>query len=222
MDQASTIVLIVLGIVVFNNYRHGTLGQWFQAKFLNAADVPPLETTPGGQGKSGLGSDGQAGGGAGGGGGGSWGGTRPSSQTGGGPGSFVWPAVGRITGRFGDARSGHAHAGIDIAVPIGTPVKAAAGGTVIFTGTKGGYGTDVTIDHGGGVTTNYGHLSNIGVAPGQTVRSGQVIAASGNTGTSTGPHLDFSVRRDGVAVDPLPLLPSGASPLTPLPQGTYA
>jgi murein DD-endopeptidase MepM/ murein hydrolase activator NlpD len=99
------------------------------------------------------------------------------------------------------------HDGTDFNAPIGTPVAAAADGTVIMVQTYGGYGKAIKIDHGGGVVTLYGHLSSYDVEDGQKVAAGQVIARSGNTGTSTGPHLHFSVIVDGTPVDPLTWLP---------------
>jgi murein DD-endopeptidase MepM/ murein hydrolase activator NlpD len=95
------------------------------------------------------------------------------------------------------------HEGIDIAVPTGTPVAAAASGTVITAGWLGGYGNLVVIDHGNGLATAYGHNSGLAVGVGQSVAQGQVIAYSGSTGHSTGPHVHFEVRVNGSPVDPL-------------------
>ena len=95
------------------------------------------------------------------------------------------------------------HEGIDIAVGTGTPVHAAATGTVIYAGWMSGYGNIVVIDHGSGLSTAYGHNSSLGVAQGTAVGAGAVIALSGNTGHSTGPHVHFEVRVNGVPVDPL-------------------
>ena len=95
------------------------------------------------------------------------------------------------------------HEGIDIAVPTGTPVAAAASGTVIVAGWMGGYGNLVVIDHGGGVATAYGHNSGFAVGYGQPVSQGQIVAYAGSTGNSTGPHVHFEVRVNGSAVDPL-------------------
>ncbi len=94
------------------------------------------------------------------------------------------------------------HDGIDIAVPEGTPVRAALSGKVTSAGPNGGYGNYVAIQHDGGLLTFYAHLSTIGVRVGQKVERGQQIAKSGNTGTSTGPHLHFGVHRKGVSVNP--------------------
>jgi len=95
------------------------------------------------------------------------------------------------------------HEGIDIAVGSGTAVVASAGGTVIVAGWMGGYGNLVVVDHGYGIATAYGHNTSLAVGVGQTVGQGQVIAYSGNTGNSTGPHVHFEVRVNGGAVDPL-------------------
>jgi murein DD-endopeptidase MepM/ murein hydrolase activator NlpD len=95
------------------------------------------------------------------------------------------------------------HEGIDIAVPSGTPVVASASGTVITAGWLGGYGNLVVIDHGNGLATAYGHNSSLAVGGGQQVAQGQVIAYSGSTGHSTGPHVHFEVRVNGTPVDPL-------------------
>jgi murein DD-endopeptidase MepM/ murein hydrolase activator NlpD len=94
------------------------------------------------------------------------------------------------------------HAGLDFAASYGSMIRAADSGTVIFAGWYGGYGKAVIIDHGKGITTLYGHSSELYVAEGQTVQKGQAIAAVGSTGLSTGPHLHFEVRRDGTPVDP--------------------
>jgi murein DD-endopeptidase MepM/ murein hydrolase activator NlpD len=95
------------------------------------------------------------------------------------------------------------HEGIDIAVGTGTPVHAAAAGTVIYAGWMEGYGNLVVIDHGGGLSTAYGHNSSLASSVGQSVSAGQVIAYSGSTGHSTGPHVHFEVRVNGSPVDPL-------------------
>lgn len=121
---------------------------------------------------------------------------------------FILPVSGRLTGTFGEARPGHTHAGVDIAVPVGTSVKAPAEGVVIEAGTLPGYGNVVFIDHGKGTISRLGHLSSIGVARGQQVAQGQVIGLSGGakgapgSGDSTGPHVHYEVRVNGRAVDP--------------------
>ena len=117
-------------------------------------------------------------------------------------GQLGWPVVGPVTSGFG-TRWGRLHAGIDIAVPSGTPVHAAAAGTVIYAGVLGGYGNLVVVDHGNGITTAYGHNSGFASSVGQQVAQGDVIASSGSTGHSTGPHVHFEVRVSGAPVDPL-------------------
>ena len=95
-----------------------------------------------------------------------------------------------------------AHAGIDLAARTGSPIVATSDGMVARADWAGGYGLLVALDHGGGVTTRYGHMSRLAVAPGQTVRKGEVIGYVGSTGRSTGPHLHYEVRVDGRAIDP--------------------
>ncbi|MHC5725672.1 MAG: M23 family metallopeptidase, partial [Nostoc sp.] len=94
------------------------------------------------------------------------------------------------------------HAGLDFAASYGSTIRAADSGTVIFAGWYGGYGRALIIDHGNGMTTLYGHTSELYVTEGQAVERGQAIGAVGSTGFSTGPHLHFEVRRDGTPVDP--------------------
>lgn len=117
----------------------------------------------------------------------------------------------RLTSRFGyrfhPIRQTMAlHAGIDIPGPLGTPVQASAGGRVRFAGPAGGYGNMVELDHGGGLSTRYAHLSRILVRPGMAVATGETIALMGSTGLSTGSHLHFEVRANGRATDPLAYL----------------
>jgi peptidoglycan DL-endopeptidase CwlO len=119
-----------------------------------------------------------------------------------GSGQLIWPANGSISSGFG-MRWGRLHAGIDMPLPEGTGLRAAASGTVAIAGWVGGYGNYTYIQHGGGLSTCYGHQSSISVSVGQSVSQGQVIGASGNTGHSTGPHLHFEVRVNGSPVDPL-------------------
>jgi murein DD-endopeptidase MepM/ murein hydrolase activator NlpD len=114
---------------------------------------------------------------------------------------FIWPVNGPITSGFG-WRWGRMHEGIDIGVPCGTPIHAAASGTVIYSGWEDGYGNFVVIDHGNGLATAYGHQSAIYVSGG-AVSQGQTIGAVGSTGHSTGCHLHFEVRVNGNPVDPL-------------------
>ena len=134
-----------------------------------------------------------------------------SADSSGSSGMFSWPVTGTITSPFGWRSNpfGGApefHQGLDIAAPSGTTVTAAAGGTVIMAQWYGGYGNYILIDHGGGYSTGYGHLSAIYVSSGQSVQRGQAIGAVGSTGQSTGPHLHFEVRIAGKPVDPAPRL----------------
>jgi murein DD-endopeptidase MepM/ murein hydrolase activator NlpD len=117
-------------------------------------------------------------------------------------GALGWPVAGPVTSGFG-SRWGKMHEGIDIGVGVGTPVHAAAAGTVIYAGWMSGYGNLVVIDHGNGLSTAYAHNSQLIVAQGASVGKGFVIALSGNTGHSTGPHVHFEVRVNGAPVDPL-------------------
>ena len=114
---------------------------------------------------------------------------------------LIWPVSGAVVSGYG-MRWGRMHMGIDIAAGYGTPIQAAAGGTVIFSGWMGGYGNFVIVDHGGGLSTAYAHMSSIGVGGG-TVSQGQVLGYVGCTGHCFGPHLHFEVRVNGSAVDPL-------------------
>ena len=132
--------------------------------------------------------------------------TPPQTQ------KWIMPCNGPIVGQYGEPRSTHVHNGIDIAVPVGTPIKAIADGTVVVTGPVSGYGYWVGINHGlvNGVkvSSEYGHLSKWVVNNGQHVKQGQIIAYSGNTGHSQGPHLHLTIRHGnpgkggGTAVNP--------------------
>jgi murein DD-endopeptidase MepM/ murein hydrolase activator NlpD len=118
---------------------------------------------------------------------------------------FIWPLEGTVTSGFG-YRWGRMHEGIDISVAEGTPIRAAASGTVILMQSEyesGGYGNYTCVDHGGGLSTCYAHQSSFATSVGAQVSQGDVIGLSGNTGNSTGPHLHFEVRINGVATDPL-------------------
>ena len=115
--------------------------------------------------------------------------------------AFDWPVKGRISSTFGP-RWGKMHNGLDIAVSTGTQVKAAADGRVTFAGWNGGYGILVIVDHGNGVETRYAHNSRLNVKVGQKVERGQVVAYSGNTGVSTGPHVHFEIRQRNNPVNP--------------------
>src|SRR5439155_18152375 len=122
--------------------------------------------------------------------------TAPSSA------GLIWPVSGPVTSPFG-MRWGRMHTGIDIGVPTGTPIHAAASGRVIIAGWVSGYGNLVFVDHGNGLSTGYAHQSQIAVSVGQDVAQGQVIGYVGCTGHCFGPHLHFEVRVNGVPVDPL-------------------
>lgn len=133
----------------------------------------------------------------------------PAGPIKGGSGSMIWPVDGPITSGFGgrDIGGGYEyHPGIDIGVPEGTPIRAALGGTVIFTqseASSGGYGNYTCIDHGGGLSTCYAHQTAFAVAAGQSVSQGDVIGYVGNTGYSFGAHLHFEVRIYGEVTDPM-------------------
>lgn len=115
--------------------------------------------------------------------------------------ALIEPVQGMLTSRFGP-RSRGLHTGLDVATSLGTPVKAAASGTVEYAGYKGSYGYLVVVNHGGGVQTYYAHCSKLYVNAGESVSQGQVISAVGSTGNSTGPHLHIEVRVNGVAKNP--------------------
>ena len=115
---------------------------------------------------------------------------------------LIWPCDGVVVSGFG-MRWGRMHEGIDINCPYGAPNRAAAAGTVIYSGWLGGYGNLVVVDHGNGLSTAYAHASAILVSVGQTVSQGETVSVVGATGHVTGPHLHFEVRINGVAVDPL-------------------
>jgi murein DD-endopeptidase MepM/ murein hydrolase activator NlpD len=122
-----------------------------------------------------------------------------------GTGKLIWPARGPINSPFGQ-RWGRLHAGIDIGVPSGTPVRAADTGRVVLSGPSGGYGNYMCIQHTRTLSTCYAHNSRLGARKGDRVRQGQVIARSGNTGNSTGPHLHFETRINGKPVNPMRFL----------------
>lgn len=123
---------------------------------------------------------------------------------------IVWPLRGKLSSRFGP-RGRRYHWGIDIPAPKGTPIKAAADGLVILSGSnlKGysGYGRLVIIEHGSGMRTLYAHNSKNRVKSGSCIRAGEIIAEVGSTGRSTGNHLHFELRKNGKAVNPLNYLP---------------
>jgi murein DD-endopeptidase MepM/ murein hydrolase activator NlpD len=119
----------------------------------------------------------------------------------------IWPARGWVTSDFGTrldpwTADRKMHEGLDIATPHGQPVFAPSDGTVVFAGTETGYGKVLVIDHGYGVKTRYGHLSEIAVHLGDHIKRGDRVAAVGNTGRSTGPHLHYEVRVNGIPENP--------------------
>jgi murein DD-endopeptidase MepM/ murein hydrolase activator NlpD len=119
----------------------------------------------------------------------------------------VWPTQGWVTSDFGSRLDPYSadrsmHQGLDISTPHGQPVITPSDGTVVFNGTEGGYGKVLVIDHGYGVKTRYGHLSETFVRLGERVARGQKVAAVGNTGRSTGPHLHYEVRVNGIPENP--------------------
>jgi murein DD-endopeptidase MepM/ murein hydrolase activator NlpD len=121
---------------------------------------------------------------------------------------FDPPATGVVSSGFGfraDPFTGESkfHKGLDIAAPLGSPIKAAAAGKVVFSGWTDGYGNLVTVDHGDGITTRYAHTAANLVNPGDEVAAGQEIALVGSTGRSTAPHLHFEVHKNGQAIDPM-------------------
>jgi len=127
-------------------------------------------------------------------------------------GAFIWPVIGRISSGYGYRvhpirGERHFHGGLDIAVPLGTEIRAAASGTVIKSGYLAGFGNTIVIDHGNGIETLYGHNSSLLVRVGMRVNLGQVIAKAGSTGSSTGSHLDFRIYKNSETVNPLNYLP---------------
>ncbi len=128
---------------------------------------------------------------------------------------WTWPLpsgeMGTVSSDFGhraDPLSGAdtEHHGVDLAAPAGTAVLAARGGTVTHAGPKGGYGNLVEVEHAGGLVTRYAHQDAVHVSPGDAVRAGDSLGTVGSTGKSTGPHLHFEVRQDGVALNPRAVL----------------
>jgi murein DD-endopeptidase MepM/ murein hydrolase activator NlpD len=129
-------------------------------------------------------------------------GSLPAGPVRGGSGMFIWPVNGPVVSGFGP-RWGSFHEGIDIAVPTGTPIRAAASGSVSIAGSVSGYGNYTCIDHGGGLSTCYAHQERILVSVGEQVSQAQIIGISDCTGHCLGPHVHFEVRVNGQAVDPL-------------------
>jgi murein DD-endopeptidase MepM/ murein hydrolase activator NlpD len=119
----------------------------------------------------------------------------------------IWPTRGWVTSDFGTRLDPYSadrqmHEGLDVATPHGQPVQSPSDGVVVFNGVEGGYGKVLVIDHGYGVKTRYGHLSEVLVRLGDRVRRGDKVAAVGNTGKSTGPHLHYEVRVNGIPENP--------------------
>jgi murein DD-endopeptidase MepM/ murein hydrolase activator NlpD len=119
----------------------------------------------------------------------------------------LWPVEGQVTASFGERidpfnGEGAFHSGVDISAGAGSPVIAPADGTVTFADYLGGYGRAVMVDHGHGISTRYGHLSNFAVTAGQYVHRGDTIGFVGTSGRSTGPHLHYEVRINDVPVNP--------------------
>ncbi|SMP39514.1 Peptidase family M23 [Desulfonatronum zhilinae] len=120
----------------------------------------------------------------------------------------IWPTEGWVTSEFGYRRSPFTdrrelHRGLDIAGPIGTPIYSSAEGRVLSAERDGAYGLTVAIDHGSGIVTLYAHLQQFAVKAGQKVSRGELIGHMGNTGRTTGPHLHYEVRLNGIPVDPM-------------------
>jgi murein DD-endopeptidase MepM/ murein hydrolase activator NlpD len=119
----------------------------------------------------------------------------------------IWPTRGWVTSDFGTRLDPYSadrqmHEGLDVATPHGQPVQSPSDGVVVFSGVEGGYGKVLVIDHGYGVKTRYGHLSEVLVKLGDRVKRGDKVAAVGNTGKSTGPHLHYEVRVNGIPENP--------------------
>lgn len=127
--------------------------------------------------------------------------------------AFVYPLVGtRVSSSFGIRahpvkRVTRHHAGIDLAAPYGSQIRAVRDGVVIFADPYSGYGNLVVVKHSNGMTTHYGHCRTMLVRPGQAVKAGQIISTVGSTGLSTGPHLHFEIRLNGSPVDPQQYIP---------------
>lgn len=132
-------------------------------------------------------------------------------------GPLSWPLRGVLYARFG-RKGKEPHDGIDLAAPAGTAVQTAGAGTTLYAGEQKGYGLIVLVDHGEGLVTLYAHNRDVRVKTGQKVRPGQVVATVGDSGKTSGPHLHFEVRREGVPVDPLEFL----GPVPPASSGAPA
>jgi len=129
-------------------------------------------------------------------------GSTPAGPIKHGTGQLIWPVNGPLVSPFGQ-RWGRLHAGVDIAVPAGTPIRAADGGTVVLLGWVGGYGNYTCIQHTGSLSTCYAHQSSFATSQGASVQQGQVIGYIGCTGHCYGDHLHFETRVGGAPVDPM-------------------
>jgi murein DD-endopeptidase MepM/ murein hydrolase activator NlpD len=132
----------------------------------------------------------------------------------------LWPVEGRLTSSYGERvdpfnGEGAFHSGIDISVPYGTPVHAAADGVITFAEVMSGYGNLIDLDHGHGISTRYGHLSGFAITAGEHVRRGQIIGYVGATGRATSPHLHYEVRIQNVPVNPHKYLRTTTAQLGP-------
>jgi murein DD-endopeptidase MepM/ murein hydrolase activator NlpD len=133
-------------------------------------------------------------------------------------GAYLGSPFGFRNDPFGRGRA--IHEGLDFVAPAGTPILAAAGGIVVHSGFHPQFGNLVEINHGGEIITRYAHMSALSVRVGTSVRAGQVVGLLGSTGRSTGPHLHFEVRENGIPMNPAPLLAEAA--VLPAPPGTVA
>lgn len=135
--------------------------------------------------------------------------------------TYVFPTkTGTISSMFGDARDGgdRSHAGVDVAVPVGTPVRSMAGGEVVYTGYTSARGNYMKVQNNDGTLSLYQHLNGFDARVGDTVSPGQRIATSGNTGVGTGPHLHFELFENGSAIDPLSVNYYGAGSVAGIPS----
>ena len=134
----------------------------------------------------------------------------PTGTTGGATTSFRWPVKGRVIQGFGPKSSGGQNDGINVAVPEGTPIKAAEDGVVAYAGSElKGYGNLVLVRHSNGFVTAYAHASELNVKKGETIKRGQVIGKAGATGNVASPQLHFEVRKGATPVDPTQYLTGG-------------
>jgi murein DD-endopeptidase MepM/ murein hydrolase activator NlpD len=184
VEPFATAALLVIGLVAYSNYAHGTLGTWFKSKFFNATDPQNVAKVVGS--------------------------VAPKDAT---HQNLTRPVPGAITHPFGEQRAGHTHQGVDMQASQGDPIVAANAGTVsALVANSGACGNRIDIDQGTGLVTRYCHLSAFSVKQGDTVSAGQTIGKVGGTpgtdgaGDATGPHLHFEVLINGVAVDPAPLI----------------